>query len=179
MGSRSNSIPVFICYLVSGVIMPRILSNASSYNMTITPRDSGNLPITGLGEIAAPRWTVSDGTSSHTVNSCTSVSSGGYDRYILNISPVNTPLGVKNMTITLDSVPVATAPTPLQYNFRPPDIFEDPEISWAFMLNGKMSVLHHRKSTTTAYLEVLNLRGAQMHYHDVNATTTVTIVSPV
>ena len=37
------------------------------------------------------------------------------------------------------------------------DIFEDPEISWAFMLNGKMSVLHHRKSTTTAYLEVLNL----------------------
>ena len=37
------------------------------------------------------------------------------------------------------------------------DIFEDPETSWAFMLNGKMSVLHHRKSTTTAYLEVLNL----------------------
>lgn len=37
------------------------------------------------------------------------------------------------------------------------DIFEDPEISRAFMLNGKMSVLHHRKSTTTAYLEVLNL----------------------
>ena len=37
------------------------------------------------------------------------------------------------------------------------NIFEDPEISWSFMLNGKMSVLHHRKSTTTAYLEVLNL----------------------
>mgnify|MGYP000913454116 CR=1 FL=1 len=37
------------------------------------------------------------------------------------------------------------------------NIFEDPEIGWGFMLNGKMSYLHHRKSTTTAYLEVLNL----------------------
>lgn len=120
--------------------MVRVLANNANYNMTVTPRDSGGQPILGLGNINASRWIVTDGTNNFTVNSSTLLSDGVTDRYALSVTPSGLPTGTKDVVIKLDGLTVATAPTPLQYDFRPAysGMFDTTgaEIAWDMTLDS-------------------------------------------
>ena len=99
--------------------MTRVVANNAPFQLLITPRDAAGQPITNLGNIAKERWVVTDGTYNFTVNSSDTQFNTPYVQYLLSITPNVLSLGNKNLTIKLDNATVATAPSPLQYDFRP------------------------------------------------------------
>lgn len=98
--------------------MTRVVANNAPFQLLITPRDAAGQPITNLGNIAKERWVVTDGTYNFTVNSSDTQFNTPYVQYLLSITPNVLSLGNKNLTIKLDNATVATAPSPLQYDFR-------------------------------------------------------------